>query len=221
MSRHQKISIIIPTLNETENIRRCLKHLELLREAIPLEIIVADSGSNDGTALIAKRKGATVVNVSPPQRATQMNAGARIASGDILIFLHADSRFDPGALEALIQISSDQSIIGGGFRRRFRTNSVILRIACYFGNLRASKLGWYYGDQAIWVRSVTFNQLGGYPIQQQMEDLDFSRKMARHGRTKMVRPGITTSARRFQSGVLRRLCLDVLLVAKHVITGAA
>ena len=207
------VTAVIPTLNEAATIGAAIN--SCLREGIR-EIIVADGGSTDATTAIAQAAGAIILKAQPAHRARQMNAGARHATGDLYIFLHADSTLQPGAMKALAAATQNTPVVGGGFQRSYQTASRILRITTAIGNARARRLGWFYGDQAIWAQAHVFQQLGGFPTIPIFEDLDFTRRLSRVGPTCLISPGIETSARRFQRGVLTRLTLDFLLTVRHV-----
>lgn len=208
-----RLSAIIPTLNEGSRIKAALESCH--SEGID-EIVVADGGSMDSTRVATLDAGATFIQVSPAQRARQLNAGARAATGDVLIFLHADTLFAPGAVTALKVAIQNPKIVGGGFERRYQTTSKVLRASSAIGNARARHLGWFFGDQAIWATAEAFKQLGGFPEKDIFEDMDFTRRLARLGPTRLIAPGIITSARRFRAGVLPRLMLDILLTVRHV-----
>jgi rSAM/selenodomain-associated transferase 2 len=188
------VSVIIPTLNEA---RELPGTLAALRGHRPLEVLVIDAGSNDGTTTIAAEAGAQVLVSPRRQRAAQMNLGAERSSGDMLLFLHADTVLPPGGLERIEGALSDQRVVGGAFARRFRTNSLFLRITCLGAEVRNRLIGWHLGDQAMFVRAVVFRELGGFRPWDQFEDLDFSRRLRTRGRVVTLRPPVMTSARRF------------------------
>lgn len=208
-----RISVVIPTLNEARHIAGAVR--SSLNEGAD-EVIVSDGGSVDGTFERARKAGAEAIPVLPGQRARQMNAGAESTTGDLLIFLHADSRFEDGAIASLRRCLKDRSIIGGGFRRRFKTSSLLLKTTCMVGNWRAGAFGLLFGDQAIFCRRKVFLALGGYPEVGLFEDFDFSRMMRASGKTVLVAPGIVTSARRFRSGPASRTAKDVWLTIQHL-----
>lgn len=213
LSGNATISVVIPALDEAGSVARAVASA---RDQGANEIIVADGGSRDGTPRAARQAGARVVAVDPPQRARQMNAGARAAGGDVLVFQHADSTFIPGALDALRVALRDPRIVGGGFVRRYRTRSRFLAMSSSIGNLRGRWLGWIYGDQANWARRDAFDQVGGFPEEPIFEDLDFSRSLRCVGCTVMIEPGIETSARRFRNGAAPRVLGDAWLTVRHV-----
>ncbi len=207
------ISVVIPILNEAAILPAVLRSCH--REGAD-QVLIANAGSKDEAEEVAAGFGHQVLHVAPPQRARQMNAAARVATGDLLVFLHADTIFEAGALDELRRAALDHRIVGGGFQRRFRPASPLLRMSCQIGNLRARYLGWYFGDQAIWARRDAFQRVNGFPEVPIFEDLDFSRKLRCLGRTHLVFPGCHTSSRRFHHGTLSRLTKDILLTVRHV-----
>ena len=202
------ISVIIPALNEAENI---LKAIESVRQqGQQVEIIVVDGGSVDGTPEIADSH-ATVIS-SPRGRAVQMNAGARHASGDVLLFLHSDSVLASGALAQLQEMLENPRIAGGTFTSIFDVNNFWLRFYAF-----CSTIDWLcfrYGDQGIFVRRSIFEAMGGYAEIPLMEDIDLMRRLSKYGQRCLIRHyPVTTSARRFlEHGVVRQEALDVVLV---------
>ena len=203
------ISVVIPALNEAENI---LQTIESVRQQDgEAEIIVADGGSVDGTPEIARPH--AQVTHSPRGRAVQMNTGARYATGDVLLFLHADSRVAPGALVKMRQTLDNPVIAGGSFTLVFDVDNVWLRFYTFCSTIDC--LCFRYGDQGIFVRRAIFEQLGGYAEIPLMEDIDLMRRLPRYGRRALIRHyPVTTSARRFvEHGILRQEALNVALVA--------
>jgi len=202
------ISVIIPTLNEAENIRRTIESVRQQDQAA--EITVVDGGSSDGTPEIA-RPYAYVIN-SPRGRAVQMNAGAHSAKGDVLLFLHGDSRLAPGALAQLQKTLDNPRIVGGSFTLVFDIDNFWLRFYTF-----CSTIDWLcfrYGDQGIFVRRSIFEQMRGYAEIPLMEDIDLMRRLPRYGRRVLIRNyPVTTSARRFiEHGIVRQEALNVALV---------
>ncbi len=153
------ISIIIPTLNEEENIAACLASTQNASNA---ERIVVDGGSRDRTVEIALACGARVLT-SPAGRARQMNAGAEAASGDLFIFLHADTRL-PEEFEGCVrEILARPGIAAGAFEFRLDMSSPGLQIIERVANWRSRRLQMPYGDQAIFIRSALFREIGRFP----------------------------------------------------------
>ena len=203
------ISAIIPALNEVENILTTIESVRQQDQAA--EIIVADGGSVDGTQEIV-RLHAQVID-SPRGRAVQMNAGARAATGDVLLFLHGDSRVAPGALAQMRQILDNPRIAGGSFTLVFDIDNFWLRFYAFCSNIDC--VCFRYGDQGIFVRRAIFEQMRGYAEIPLMEDIDLMRRLPRYGRRVLIRNyPVTTAARRFvEHGIVRQEALNVALVA--------
>jgi rSAM/selenodomain-associated transferase 2 len=203
------ISVVIPALNEAEHI---LPTIDSVRQQDrDAEIIVADGGSVDGTLELA-RPHARVIQ-SPRGRAAQLNAGARCAAGQVLLFLHADSRLAPGALAKVRQTLDNPLIAGGSFTLVFDVDNFWLRFYALCATIDC--LCFRYGDQGIFVRRAIFEQMGGYAEIPLMEDIDLMRRLPRYGRRVLLRHyPVTTSARRFvEHGIVRQEVLNVALVA--------
>ena len=191
------ISVIVITLNEAATIGGCLEGLaSLLRDDGPGEVIVSDGGSADGTKEIASRYAAVVT--APPGRASGLNAGASVATGDVLLFLHADTWLPRRALSAVRAALEDPAVVGGRFRLTFDLTSPWLRLTQSWINARDALLGGYTGDQAIFVRRETFERMRGFAPLPLMEDLDFARRLGRAGKVVRLREAVVTSARRWQ-----------------------
>jgi len=189
------ISIIIPTLNEEDNIAACLGS----RGTSPnTEMIVVDGGSRDRTVEIARSCGIKVIQ-SGPGRARQMNAGAESATGELLLFLHADTRLPRGFAHSVRQTLSLPGTVAGAFEFRLDTTSPGLRLVERVTNWRSRFLQLPYGDQAIFVRSSLFREVGGFPDLPIMEDFAFIRslKKKKSGRIHTASLPAVTSARRW------------------------
>ncbi|MBI3452770.1 MAG: TIGR04283 family arsenosugar biosynthesis glycosyltransferase [Rhodospirillales bacterium] len=189
------VSIIIPTLDEAANVARLLG--ELAGGNRPHEIIIADGGSRDETRTLARAHGARVI-VAPRGRGAQLAAGAMAARGDILWFLHADSRVAPGSLAALADALADPAAVGGNFALVFDGADGFSRwLTRFYCRLRG--LGLYYGDSGIFVRRDIYQRLGGIRQMALMEDYDFARRLERAGPTRCIEaPPLVTSSRRFR-----------------------
>jgi rSAM/selenodomain-associated transferase 2 len=203
-----KISVIIPALNEARELPETIR-----RAAGAHEIILADGGSDDGTA---DRKDVTVVR-APRGRASQMNAGAAKATGDVFLFLHGDTWLPTGAFDLIGAAMKDSRVAGGAFKRRFRTNSIFLQITCALASFRNRAIGWHLGDQAIFCRAQIFRELDGFANMRAFEDVDFSRRLARKGRLVTLQPAVLSSARRFDEGVLKRTAKDLFLTMRYLL----
>jgi rSAM/selenodomain-associated transferase 2 len=171
-------------------------------------VILVDGGSDDATIQVAARFSAVRLLASPRGRARQMNAGARAARGDILLFLHADTRLPEGGLGAVSAALDDARVVGGRFDVRFDSPRPVLRMIAFFMNLRSRASGISTGDQAIFVRREVFETMGGYPDMPLMEDIELSRRLKRRGRLAALPSRVTTSARKWErEGALRTMAL--------------
>ncbi len=209
-----QFSIIIPTFNESQIIGGQVTACLALQPRP--EVIVADGGSADGTPRLAEAAGARVVLSPRLGRAPQMNAGAAISRGDLLIFLHADVTLSRTAYGTLRRALREPELVGGAFRRRFDITSRLLNFGCRLADFRGRWFHVYLGDQAIFVRRETFEALGGFPEILLFEDLAFSRRLARLGRTRLIEATVVASGRRFsREGNLRRLARNLHLAALY------
>jgi rSAM/selenodomain-associated transferase 2 len=196
-----KLSVVIPALNEAGEIGACLQALAPLRDR-GHEVIVADGGSDDGTPALARALCDRVV-AAPRGRASQMNAGARGAGGDALVFLHADTRMPPAADELIIQ--SLKTHVWGRFDVEIESRRASLKVVACAMNMRSRLTGIATGDQAIFVRRDAF---AGFPEIALMEDIAFSKAMKRRGPPACLRARVATSGRRWERrGVLRTIVL--------------
>lgn len=209
------ISVIIPTVNESEHLPQALR---MLREnPAPHETTVSDGGSSDGTLGIAAQYGARVLRAPRPGRAAQMNAGAQLARGEVLLFLHADTQVRPSSLEQIEHALQRPAVVGGGFERRFDSASLFLRFTCWLATWRCRALGWFLGDQGIFVRRSIFDQLRGFKEMPVFEDLDFARRLARAGKVVTISPGVISSPRRFaRRGIVLTTCSDFWLTCRYL-----
>jgi rSAM/selenodomain-associated transferase 2 len=196
-----KLSIVIPCLDEAERIGACLAALAPLR-ARGHEVIVVDGGSRDATPAAARGLCDRLLD-APRGRALQMNAGARAATGDALLFLHADTRLPPDALARVEQALEGH--VWGRFDVEIEGAHPMLKVVAWSMNLRSRLTGIATGDQAIFVRRAAFP---GFPEIALMEDVAFSRAMKRAGAPACLRSRVATSGRRWESrGVLRTVLL--------------
>jgi rSAM/selenodomain-associated transferase 2 len=199
------LSIIVPVLDEAAGIKATLADLAPYRRR-GCELIVVDGGSRDGTLALASPLADRVLT-APCGRAAQMNAGAAIAHGDVLLFLHADTKLPENA-DALIREGLAQSDgIWGRFDICFDHGGIMPLIAVMM-NLRSRVTGIATGDQAIFVTRAAFDAIGGFPAQPLMEDIALSSRIRRIGRPAYIRARVTTSARRWRKqGILRTVFL--------------
>lgn len=196
MHRHVPgISIIVPVLDEAALIGLFVAHLRV--RAPDAEIIVVDGGSRDGTRSIAGSLADVVIN-APQGRASQMNAGAAIANGDVLWFLHADSVLPLNAVRDIEAALNDPQTAGGCFRLRLPDSKRIYRISDSVGNLGVQVFGFALGDHGIFCRRSSFEKSGGYPDVPILEDAEIYRRLGRNGRMRQLRAEIISSPRSYQ-----------------------
>lgn len=211
------VSVVIPVFNEAETLGATIAAIH--SETVPLEIIVVDARSSDGSTVIAKNAGAHIVRSHFRQRAHQLNLGAQHARADTILFLHADTILPPTAIDRMLTVLRAPTIAGGAFRRRYASPSKLLRITCFLALCRNFLIGWHLGDQAMFVRRSVFSQLGGFREVEQFEDLDFSRRLERFGRIVTLTPCVTSSARRFDGGAARTTLRDLGLTIRYLVKG--
>jgi rSAM/selenodomain-associated transferase 2 len=200
-----RISVVLIALNEAALIEGALSRLRTARCADPsLELIVSDGGSTDGTQAIAGKVARVVV--APGGRAAGLNAGAALATGDVLLFLHADTVLPPHAFALVRQALEDPDVVGGRFRVALDNPALPFRVIAFWINLRDRALGGFTGDQAVFVRTEVFRRIGGYASLPLMEDLDFATRLERAGKVVRLSQSVTTGARRWERhGVLRTI----------------
>lgn len=214
-----KISIIIPVVNEASNITRTLL---LARNAINIEIIVVDGGSQDETVEIVKSLGIKILS-TPPGRAMQMNAGGAIATGDILLFLHADTllpaNFDMLIRQALFnyaienQESEIKPPVAGAFELAIDAEIAGIRLVEKMVNWRSRFFSLPYGDQAIFLKADVFRDLGGFPEIPIMEDFVFIRHLKKLGKIAIVNVPVITSGRRWQKlGICKTTWINQIMI---------
>ncbi len=209
-----KISIIIPVLNEANTIARVIS---TARNAENVEIIVADGGSSDGTVEIAQSLGVRVISTAA-RRATQMNAGAIAATGDILLFLHADTHLPPGYDSGARRALAQPSAVAGAYALKIDARSLCLRLVEIGVNWRSRFLQMPYGDQAIFLYSATFDKIGGFPDLPLLEDFELVRKLKKQGRIEIVPQPVLTSARRWhQLGIVKTTAINQIVIIAYLL----
>lgn len=199
------LSIIVPVLNEAIGIEATLLALAPLRQR-GVEVIVADGGSRDETVLLAQPHADTVLSATRG-RASQMNAGAAEARGEVLLFLHADTQL-PAMADQWVLESIASGSLWGRFDVRISGRFWMLRVIAVFMNARSRWSGIATGDQAMFVERKAFERMGGFPEQPLMEDIEFSKRLRRVAPPACLRSKVTTSGRRWESrGVWRTIFL--------------
>ncbi|MDO8947512.1 MAG: TIGR04283 family arsenosugar biosynthesis glycosyltransferase [Desulfocapsaceae bacterium] len=227
------ISIIIPTLNEETQISNW-QRLQSLRNdrssslscgrssavlgardteaSILYEIIIVDGGSSDNTVTLARSLGLRVETCNSG-RGAQLNHGARLASGKVLLFLHADTELPCGFAKSILHCLNEPATIAGAFRLKIHNGGLLLRFICFCANLRSRLLQLPYGDQALFIRRDDFLQLGGFPETPIMEDFIFVKKARQAGRVTTLPLSVTTSARRWRRlGIIRTTLINQLVI---------
>ncbi len=209
------ISVIIPTLNEQDHIGRAIRSA-VAAEHGEVEVIVVDGGSDDATVRIARECGARVLR-APRGRARQMNVGVKASRGDVLLFLHADSRLPPDFATHVRLTLTAPATVAGAFALQLEPPSPVMRFYAATTNLRSRFMSLPYGDQAVFLTRAAFDRIRGYPDLPIMEDLELVRRLRRLGRVRIVNRAVTTSARRWQRhGVFKTSLLNQFLILAHL-----
>ena len=208
-----KISVIIPALNEAASIVRAVTSAQ---ESGADEVIVADGGSTDEVCHLAELCGAQV-DSSSPGRAVQQNAGARAATGDVLLFLHADNWLGKDAISQVRSaISRKKDKLCGAFQQKIEAAPFIYRLLERGNAERVRWLGLPYGDQAIFVTRELFNQVGGFPEEVFLEDVLLMQRLRRCSWPVLLPGPVHVSPRRWeQRGVLRQTFRNWIILAAH------
>lgn len=205
-----RVSLIIPTLNEAEGIDAALDSALACGAD---EVIVADGGSRDGMQDIVKKARGCVLIESPRGRAVQQNLGARAATGDVLLFLHADCRLAAYGCARIRAALANADVLAGAFRQHIEAEGRLYR-ALEWGNAwRVRRLGLAYGDQGLFFRRQFFEELGGFPEIALMEDLRLSRLVRSRTRWRLLEGPLFVNARRWQKhGVVRQTARNWMLL---------
>lgn len=198
------ISVIIPALNEEENLSRLLPQLTAMTADYLIEIIVVDGGSTDQTVEIANRF-ATVFHLNQSNRGAQLNYGVSKSAGDILWFLHSDSQLssDLNIFKQIEEGLRNEQYSAGFFQLAFDSNDLFFRYLAKTSNLRAGYLGLMFGDQGMFMKRKVYEKAGGFEEIPLMEDWRLSRRLWKLGRFYQMPAEILTSSRRFKKGKLR------------------
>jgi rSAM/selenodomain-associated transferase 2 len=209
------LSVIIPALNEYNYISetvRAVRHNAIIGG--PHEIIVVDTGSADGTPKIARELGVKLIEISPDiaGRAGALNKGASISTGDVYLFLDADTILPEGYDAAIKAVMENLDIAGGAFEFALNGKGFGLRVVELINRLRYRISHQFYGDQGIFVRATVFRRVGGYPKKGILEASDFCSSVKKVGKLALIRKKIKTSPRRFlEGGVYRVLAGDIII----------
>jgi rSAM/selenodomain-associated transferase 2 len=192
-----KVSVIVPAYNEESIIGDTLA---CARAAVaPHELFVLNHYSTDGTAEVAARYAQVLTPSAGMTRGAALNYAASVATGDVLLFLHADTRLPIGAATSIEAALDNPRVIGGAFQLRLDETGWVARLISRSVNLRSSLLHVFFGDQAMFVRHEVFVRAGGYQDWSVMEDLEIVGRLQRFGRLKILDTEVVTSARRHRS----------------------
>ena len=210
-----KISVIIPVLHEREKINKILDSIKSVAADVPYEIIVVD-GDSSGDTITHISDSSVIIMTAPRGRALQMNAGAAMACGDILLFLHADTLLPQKAFPKIITALSNSSFIGGAFDLKIQNHRWIFRIIGRAASWKHRLTRVPYGDQAIFMLRRYFENIGGYAGIPLMEDVELMRRVKRQGGRIIVLPdAVTTSSRKWETDgvfytIIRNWIIQVL-----------
>lgn len=210
--KSMEISVIIPVLNEEDIIGDSIKRL---RKIPGLEIVVADGGSDDRTIHNAEESGADRIITTIKRRSIQMNTGAQEAAGQYVLFLHADTILPEGFENEMKEILEKPGTAAGAFSLKYDDSSPVLKFIAFTANLRSRWLKLPYGDQAIFVKKKTFQDMSGFRDLPVMEDYEFMTRARKRGRVIISKKKITASARRWK----KQGFLKTWLRSKRVIIG--
>jgi rSAM/selenodomain-associated transferase 2 len=189
------VSFIIPAWRDADNLSSLLPRLTALSR--PLEVIVVDVSVEGGPPCRPKDSNGAIhfATVTRPNRGEQMNHGAALASGDVLVFQHADTEFSESHLRAIDEALSDPAVVGGAFHRKFDQRHPRLRWLEKIARWRGHHGGTLFGDQSIFVRREVFTRLGGFAPIPLMEDVEFSKRLRRAGKIALLDPPVRSSPR--------------------------
>jgi rSAM/selenodomain-associated transferase 2 len=205
-----KLSIVIPVLNEEVVIQETLSRLQSESD---IEIIVVDGGSQDRTVILAQALGIKVIISPLPGRANQMNFGAKEATGDIILFLHADTRLPSEYPKLISETLLNPKTIAGAFELVIDSQQKSLRLVETMINLRSRFLSLPYGDQAIFLKTSIFQEMGGFANLLIMEDFEFVQRLKKRGKIAIAPAKVITSGRRWQKlGVFKTTLINQLII---------
>jgi rSAM/selenodomain-associated transferase 2 len=208
-----KFSIVIAVLNEARRINALIEHITSLSPTADYEIIVID-GDPQGTTINTIDNNNVITAIAEKGRAKQMNAGAALAAGDVIIFLHADTELPPGAFGSINHALADGEYVGGAFALGVDSNNPLIRLTVAASHIRNHLTHIPYGDQAIFMRKKYFNEIGRFSNIPIMEDVELMRRIKKSGRKiSILNQKVKTSTRRWENeGVVYTLLRNIVLV---------
>jgi len=218
------VSVVVPALDEADALPSLVEALARQQTPPAFEVVLADGGSVDDTAgrfataaaALLPGRAATTVHCERRGRAVQMNAGARAARGDALLFVHADTLLPPAGLAMVARVLDDGSVVGGGFRLAYQERHPALALIAAWASARSRLTGIHYGDQAMFLRRDVFIRLGGFPEVPLFEDYRLSARLRREGRVITLPLAVRTSARRLlYAGIARTALRFAWLKLRH------
>lgn len=212
MNLPDSLSVVIPTLNEADNLCRCLDTLS--RDPAINEILVVDGGSVDGTIAKAAEYDVRIIETDTG-RGVQLDAGWRQASCNIIMFVHADTIMPPGCAELVKRTFQDSEVAITAFRLSFNSTSQILRFFSFVANQRSRFLKLPYGDQCLSVRKGSLEKINGLPHWDYLEDVWLVRRMSKIGKLKILPRCVITSGRRYMDNGMWKTWLNHLQILHH------
>lgn len=209
-SSTHKISVIIPVLNEEVFLSQ---NLDKFSQKDSLEYIFVDGGSSDNTVNLIQAKNLTVLQCDVGNRAKQMNLGAEKAQGNILLFLHGDSILPTNFEQEIITILNTNKVVAGAFKLNINNQNILLKFIAFLVQIRSQYLSLPYGDQGIFLKKQTFQDIGMFKIIPIMEDFDLVKRLQKKGKIKMAEGAVITSDRRWKKlGILKTTLINQLMI---------
>jgi rSAM/selenodomain-associated transferase 2 len=207
-----RISVIIPFLNEENQLKETI--LSVLKESGESEIIAVDGGSTDNSRSIVEGFEQVQLIEAAKGRSLQMNGGAALASGEVLLFLHADTKLPVNGWKKIEEVMQQQAVVGGSFYLKFDHPHWLLKL--YSRISRINHPLFTYGDHAIFIRRSVFEEVNGYKPIPFMEDIEIQQRLRKRGKFRKLKMGVTTSSRRFiEAGIGKQMATDILLVCLY------
>lgn len=216
-SQIYSVGIVIPVYRDEGALNQCLANLVHQLQWPIDDIIVVAAGDDFSCLGVSCNYGVSLIQSPEQGRGEQLNYGADYLKRDVIIFLHADTIL-PESTREEIERAMKSGLVGGAFSRRFSGDSQFLRFTCWLADWRCRFLGWFLGDQAIFISRENWKRLGGFPEWTMFEDLEFSRRMKRIGKTFLIEGKVLTSNRRFEKrGAFKQTLLDLMATVRYFI----